>query len=139
MSETTSGTLSVAVVTPEGNAFEGEARMVVVPGYDGELAFMKGHAAFVGAIGTGALRVEDASGTERRWFLQGGVAQVLNDEVVVLADRIQPADEVDKAAAEADLKAALGEVPTTDETFDARDRMLDSARARIRVADREQS
>ena len=129
-----SESLNVAVVTPEGNAFEGAAESVIIPGHDGEVAFLKGHAAFVGAIGFGLLRVTDTQGTTRKWFLEGGVAQVLNDEVTVLADRIQPADEVDAETAQTDLDEALAQTPTTDEEFEARDKQLDSARARVRIA-----
>ena len=130
-----SESLTVAVVTPEGSAYEGEAESVIVPGYDGEVAFLRGHAAFVGAIGTGLLRVTDGEGKTLRWFLEGGVAQVLDDEVTVLADRIQRAEEVDAAVAKQDLEAALADVPVSEEEFAVRDQKLASAWARVRVSD----
>jgi F-type H+-transporting ATPase subunit epsilon len=126
--------LTVAVVTPEGSAFEGTAESVVVPGHDGEVAFLRGHAPFVGAIGYGELRVRTPQGETRRWYLEGGVAQVLDDEVTVLADGILPAEKVDAAEAEKDLREALATTPTTDEAFGARDRRLASAHARLRIA-----
>lgn len=135
MAEGKSTSLNVAVVTPEGVAFEGEARAVVVPGHDGEVAFLRGHAPFVGAIGYGTLRVTTTDGTVRRWYLEGGVAQVLDDAVTVLAEAILPAEKVDAAAARKDLADALALVPTGDDEFADRDRRLASARARLHLAE----
>ena len=46
-------TLKVAVVTPEGAAYEGEASSLVAPAFDGEIAFYPSHAPFVGVLGQG--------------------------------------------------------------------------------------
>ena len=107
MSDASRSSLNVAVVTPEGSAFEGTAESVVVPGHDGEVAFLRGHAPFVGAIGCGELRVKTPEGEMRRWYLEGGVAQVLDDDVAILADGILPAADVDAAQAQKDLDEAL--------------------------------
>lgn len=134
MSGTASSSLQVAVVTPEGSAFEGTAASVVVPGYDGEVAFLRGHAPFVGAIGHGELRVMTPAGETRSWYLEGGVAQVLDDEVTILADGILPAAEVDAAQARQDLDDALASKPSSSDEFALRDRKLASAQARLRIA-----
>ncbi|MFV1960079.1 MAG: F0F1 ATP synthase subunit epsilon [Planctomycetota bacterium] len=127
------GALRVLVVTPEGRAFEGLAAGVVVPGWDGEVAFLPGHAAYVGAVGEGLLRVLPLEGDEGRWYLEGGVVQVLDGEVTVLAERVTPTGDLDLEAAARDLEAALAVVPSTDEAFAERDRAVRSARARLRV------
>jgi F-type H+-transporting ATPase subunit epsilon len=126
--------LRVAIVTPEGLAFEGAAASVVVPGHDGEVAFLPHHAGYVGALGYGELRVTTPEGIRRRWFLEGGVAEVAGDAVTVLAERVLPAEKIDAAKARADLEKALALVPTTDLERGARDRAQASARARLRVA-----
>jgi F-type H+-transporting ATPase subunit epsilon len=126
--------LVVAVVTPEGSAFEGAAASVVIPAHDGEVAFLPGHAPFVGAIGFGELRISPVGGGTERWYLEGGVAQVLDDQVAILAEGVVPVERLDAEAAARDLRAALARVPTDDEAFAARDRALESARARLRLA-----
>ena len=128
------GKLLVAVVTPEGNAFEGHATSVVVPAFDGEVAFLADHAPFVGAIGVGQLRVQPAEGDLLSWYLEGGVVQVLDGQVTILAEQVTPAADVKSDEAEADLEKALESVPTTDEAFQERDRALESARVRKRIA-----
>jgi F-type H+-transporting ATPase subunit epsilon len=125
--------MRVAVVTPEGAAFEGTASAVVVPAHDGEVCFWPGHAPFVGALGAGEIRVLEAGGM-KRWYLEGGVVQVVDDVVTVLAEVVRAADKVDLEAARKDLAAALASTPTTDPEFADRDRRLASASARIRVA-----
>ena len=107
---------------------------MVVPGHDGEVAFLRGHAPFVGAIGFGELRVTTDDGATRRWYLEGGVAQVLDDEVTVLADGILPSEQVDAESAQKDLDEALASTPVTDDEFTARDNRLASANARLRIA-----
>jgi F-type H+-transporting ATPase subunit epsilon len=128
--------LKVAVVTPEGNAFEGAATSVVIPAHDGEVAFLPGHAPFVGAIGYGELRIAPAAGVPRRWYLEGGVAQVLDEAVTILAEAVLPTERIDAEKARQDLAAALAETPTDEEAFAARDRALASARARLRLSGR---
>ena len=128
------GKLLVAVVTPEGNAFEGHAESVVVPAFDGEVAFLADHAPFVGAIGVGQLRVKPLEGDLQRWYLEGGVVQVLAGEVTILAEQVTPAGDVKETDADADLEKALQTTPTSDEAFAERDRALESARVRKRIA-----
>jgi F-type H+-transporting ATPase subunit epsilon len=129
------GHLRVVVVTPEGSAFDGPARSVTVPAHDGEVAFLPGHAPFVGALGMGELRVASAEAGVLRWYLEGGVTQVLRDRVTILAEQVIPPERVDGARAREDLDEALALVPTTPDAFAARDRALRSARARIRLAE----
>jgi F-type H+-transporting ATPase subunit epsilon len=126
--------LRVAIVTPEGLAFEGAASSVVVPGHDGEVAFLPHHAGYVGALGYGELRVTTPEGVRRRWFLEGGVAEVAGDAVTVLAERVLAVEKIDVAKARADLDRALALVPVNDLERGARDRAQASARARLRVA-----
>jgi len=132
--ERTPGTLWVEVVTPEGAAFEGEAKGLVIPAHDGEIAFLPGHAAFVGAIGVGELRALTPDDTVHRWYLEGGVAQVLDDQITILAEDVLPAVKVDAAEAKKALDEALAAVPTTDETFAERDHAELSARAKLQIA-----
>jgi F-type H+-transporting ATPase subunit epsilon len=126
--------LTVSIVTPEGLAFEGPAASVVVPGHDGEVAFLAHHAPYVGALGHGELRVTPPGGAPRRWFLEGGVAEVAANAVTVLAERVLPVERIDVAKARADLAKAVADVAVTDAAREARDRAQASARARLRVA-----
>ena len=121
--------LDCMVATPEGPAFEGSARAVIVPAVDGELGILPRHAPLVAALGCGELRV-DANGDRKRYFLEGGFVQVLNDRVAVLATRVQAVEDIDRAEAERLLEEAKQTKPAFGSPPDA----LDAYSDRVRVA-----
>ena len=128
------GTLQVSVVTPEGAAFDGAAISVVAPAFDGEVAFFKGHAPFVGMLGEGELRVQPASGQPaERYFLTGGVVQVRDDVVTILAEAVADTDSIDVDEATKSLAAIQAEEASGDEAMDRREARARVERARIRV------
>jgi F-type H+-transporting ATPase subunit epsilon len=126
--------LHLSVVTPEGTVFSGDVDLVVVPGHDGEVAFLPGHAAFVGLLGSGELRFHAASGGAQHFFLAGGVVQVVDDRVAVVAENVVPAASIDVAATQAEIDAASKLPVTTDEEREAKEHALRVARAKLFVA-----
>ncbi len=132
---TATNSIRVSVVTPEGAAWEGDAQSVVVPAFDGEVAFLHGHAPFVGLLGVGEMRVtRTASAGAERFFLSGGVVQVADDEVIVLAELVRPtsalkADEARRELEEANTAPAIG-----DDALEARLARIEAARVRLRLA-----
>ena len=130
------GHLTVRIVTPEATAYEGKADLVVVPSHDGETAFLPGHAPFVGLLGAGECRFHVPDGGTQHFFLAGGVAQVVDDVVTVLAEIVVPAAALDAAKAERELEAAIA-LPAGDPTKAAfREKAIGVARAKRRVAGR---
>ncbi len=128
------GTLQVSVVTPEGAAFDGAATSVVAPAFDGEVAFFNGHAPFVGMLGEGELRVQPASGgATERYFLTGGVVQVRDNVVTILAEAVADADSIDVEEATKNLATIQAENAVGEEALDRRESRARVERARIRV------
>jgi F-type H+-transporting ATPase subunit epsilon len=84
--------LHVELVAPESVLYEGEADMVVCRTTDGEIAFLTGHAPFLGALGVGEVRVilplGEAPGAqgEEAFSVDGGFVEVHDDKVTVLSD-----------------------------------------------------
>jgi F-type H+-transporting ATPase subunit epsilon len=83
-------TLTVAVISPERVLYEGEARGVVVPAFDGEVGILPLHAPLTTLLGTGTLRI-DAPAGERRFRIEGGFLQVVDDQVRVVTERAEAA------------------------------------------------
>jgi F-type H+-transporting ATPase subunit epsilon len=81
--------LKVSVISPESILFEGEADSVVAPAYDGEVGILTGHAPLMAVLGTGELRL--GSPGSRKFRLEGGFLQVLNDQVRVVTEKATPA------------------------------------------------
>ncbi len=127
------GALTVRIVTPEAMVYDGKAQVVVVPSHDGETAFLHGHAAFVGLLGSGELRFETEAGTQHH-FLKGGVVQVVDDVVTVLAESVIPVATLEAEKAQAEVAAALRLPVVTDEQLADRDRLLGAARVKLRLA-----
>ena len=75
------------VVTPDKKVFEGEASSVIFPGSDGEFQVLDNHAPMISALGKGKMTIF-ASGKQEVVVIDGGVVEVLNNSVVVLAESV---------------------------------------------------
>ena len=75
--------LKVSVISPERTLFDGDATQVVAPAYDGEVGILTGHAPMMALLGRGTLRVSE-SGGERRFAVEGGFLQVVDNHVRVV-------------------------------------------------------
>lgn len=75
------------VVTPDQKVFEGEATAVTFPGSDGEFQVLNSHAPMISALGRGKMKIV-SSGKEEVVMIDGGVVEVLNNKVVVLAESV---------------------------------------------------
>ena len=80
--------LKVSVISPERTLFEGPARGVVAPAFDGELGILPMHAPLMTLLGKGPRRVDTAEG-ERRFGVDGGFLQVVDDQVRVVTERAE--------------------------------------------------
>lgn len=83
-----SAALKVSVISPEKVMFEGEARGVVAPAFDGEMGILPMHAPLMTLLGKGLLRIDTTDG-ERRFGVDGGFLQVVDDQVRVVTERAE--------------------------------------------------
>ncbi len=83
-----SDALKVSVISPERVLFEGVARGVVAPAFDGEMGILPLHAPMMTLLGRGTLRVDTAEG-ERRFGVDGGFLQVVDNHVRVVTERAE--------------------------------------------------
>ena len=56
-------TIHLEIVTPEGLIFSNDAKMVVLPGADGEFGVLPGHASLVSLLQVGVVDIENLDGT----------------------------------------------------------------------------
>jgi len=75
------------VVTPDKKIFEGEASSATFTGSDGEFQVLSGHAPMISALGKGKMTIK-ASGKDEVVIIDGGVVEVLNNKVIVLAESV---------------------------------------------------
>ena len=113
----------VALVTPEGEAFRGEAEMLVVPGAAGEIGVLARHAPLVATLKAGSTRVYlDRTSEDVLEFATGpGFFKVELDSAIALVDDAVDVKEVDDARARQqleDAKAELAKVEAGESTAD---------------------
>ena len=87
--------MHVELVSPERILFQGEAEMVIARTTDGEIAFLSGHAPFIGALGIGQVRIQLEGGGEESAAVHGGFVEVSNNRVTILSDVAELADQID--------------------------------------------
>jgi F-type H+-transporting ATPase subunit epsilon len=73
------------LVSPEKLAFSGEVNQVDIPGIEGDFGVLAGHAPVVAAIRPGILTVM-SGGTQQKIIVLGGLAEVSDKGLTVLAD-----------------------------------------------------
>lgn len=121
--------LQVELVSPERILWSGEADMVVARTSEGDIAFLNGHAPFIGALGIGAVSVTPTgSGSEVVAAVHGGFVEVSDNRVTILSDVAELAGDIDVARAERALAEAERLAAQQDAEADAALR-----RARLRV------
>ncbi len=102
-------TLQVELVSPERILYSGEADMVVCRTVGGgEVAFLTGHAPFLGALETGVVRVKTSGGDEVA-AVHGGFVEVRDNRVIILSDVAELAKDIDVSRAEQAKSSATGD------------------------------
>jgi F-type H+-transporting ATPase subunit epsilon len=127
--------LNCVVVTPEMTAIDERADFVALPLYDGEIGILPGHSPMIGRLGFGELRLR-SGGREAKYYVDGGFVQVVDNVVSVLTNRALPAAQLNAGAAREQLEQALQRPAHSAEMIEIRDRLIQQARAQLRVASR---
>ncbi len=122
-------TMQVDLVSPERILYSGEAEMVLARTSEGEIAFLTGHAPFIGALGIGRVIIRPATGGDEVAAVHGGFVEVSNDRVTILSDVAELASQIDLRRAQ----HALDEAERRTMELDDAEAIARLARARLRV------
>ena len=88
--------LQVELVSPERILYSGEADMVICRTSDGEIAFLTGHAPFIGALGIGRVVIRTTGGAQdEEAAVHGGFVEVRDNRVIILSDVAELASQID--------------------------------------------
>lgn len=99
-------TFHLDIVSAEANIFSGLVEMVVATGALGELGIFPGHTPLLTSLKPGFIRARKQGGEEEVFYISGGMLEVQNAIVTVLADTAVRADHLDEAAALAAKESA---------------------------------
>jgi F-type H+-transporting ATPase subunit epsilon len=104
----------VAVVTPDGTVFEGEAHMLIVPGAAGEIGVLARHAPLVATLKAGSMRVHVGSSEIVELATGPGFFKVELDRALAVVDDAVDVKEIDDARAREQLEQAQAELEKVD-------------------------
>ena len=117
------------IVTAERLMYSEEVEGVVAPGAAGVLGILPGHAPLLTTLAPGELLITK-DGERSAIVVSGGFLEVLRNQVVVLADTAEQAEEIDVERAEAALKRA----ESADSEMDLQRALMAMRRSRARIA-----
>lgn len=125
---------TLRIITPDRVFYEGEASMVEFNTTEGEIGIYKQHVPTTVIISPGILTITEEGGMKEA-ALHAGFAEILQDEVVILAEIIKWPEEIDAGRAEAAKERAEERIRSkTPETDILRaETALQRALARIHV------
>jgi F-type H+-transporting ATPase subunit epsilon len=98
--------IELIIVTPKRQFLRERVVEVTLPGADGQLGVLPGHAPLITELGIGELSYRAKSGGEGTMVVISGFAEVLGDRVTVLAETAEHPEEIDLARAEEAKKRA---------------------------------
>lgn len=75
------------IITPEKKIYSGDVEAVMLPGADGSFGILKDHAPIIASLKKGVVKITDVKKHIENVEINGGVVEVLNNKIVVLAER----------------------------------------------------
>ena len=108
-------TMQFDLVSPERRVASLEVTSVQIPGADGDMTAMPGHAPLITTLRPGILRVESTGGTQE-YVVTGGFAEI-GENLSVLAERALPREEMTQETFDAILEEARAALNTAKEVF----------------------
>ena len=129
-------TFNLRVLSPDKSVFDGVADEVILPSASGEMGILTGHVSMLTALADGVLRIREGT-TWQSIALMGGFAEVDANEVTVLVNGAEMAQDIDPAKAERELESAIQAAAALENqpTSTAKVKALQTlSQARVRVA-----
>jgi F-type H+-transporting ATPase subunit epsilon len=128
--------IELEVVTPERHVLSESVQSIEMPGKDGYLGILPGHAPLITELGVGVLTYH--KGAEVRYLtVIHGYAEVLPDRVIVLAEFSERAEEIDLARVRSALdraQAQLAKAGSADVDWQVASAALERATIRMQAA-----
>ena len=94
-----SDTFQLEIVTPEKLVVKEAVEEAQIPGLDGYLGILPGHAPLISELGVGVITYR-AGGTTKTLSVAWGFAEVLQDKVTIMAETVERPEEIDVARAQ---------------------------------------
>jgi F-type H+-transporting ATPase subunit epsilon len=78
--------MHLEIITPDKKVFDGEVILIQLPGSKGSFTILNNHAPIISTLEAGTIKVQDSSGKEQFFKINGGVVEQLSNKLVVLVE-----------------------------------------------------
>jgi F-type H+-transporting ATPase subunit epsilon len=125
----------VVIVTPEQQVLDETVTQAILPAHDGQIGILTDRAPLLVKLGQGPLKLDLAAGGQqgrggggtRLFYVEGGIAQMKDNNLTVVTQMAVPAEEISAETARAEQAEATAQVATDDKAREDRARRLKRA------------
>ncbi len=86
----------LSIISAESKVLEGKVENILVPGMVGDFLVLSNHAPCISSIRPGFLEFSEGTSDKQRYFVSGGIIEVINNNVSVLVDSAVASDKISK-------------------------------------------
>ena len=86
----------LSIISAESKVFEGKVENILVPGMVGDFLVLSNHAPCISSIRPGFLEFSEGTSDKQRYFVSGGIIEIINNVVSVLVDSAVAGDKIAK-------------------------------------------
>ena len=110
----------LTIISAESKVFEGKVENVLVPGMVGDFLVLSNHSPCISSIRPGFLEFSEGSSSKQRYFVSGGIIEVINNTVSILVDSAVTGDNavkeyIPKLISEVDEKLVIADTTNKDD------------------------
>ncbi len=126
-------TFQLEVATPERRFVDEQVAEAELPGKEGYLGVLPGHAPLLSALGAGVLTYSGGGGSPRVLVIEGGFVEVFDNHVRVLADKAEYVEDIQVDQAKRELAEANEALKNAHEPGESEAALRAAQRAQARI------
>jgi F-type H+-transporting ATPase subunit epsilon len=130
-------TFHAQILTPNGKLFEGEVRGVQVPGVEGSFEMRVDHAPIISILDIGQVRILTDKSDMQYFAVSGGFVEMNNNQLTLLAEAAERAEDIDIERAEKAKERALEELMNRKEDKKEVELALERAENRLKLKEQQ--
>ena len=124
--------LNLEIVSPLRLVFSGKVKSVTAPGQLGEFQVLYNHAPLVSILDIGKIKIESVSGENKEFSTSGGIFEVRDNKITILAETIESKEDMDLDRARRALERAEQRLKGHEQGLDRARRTLERAEQRLK-------
>ena len=80
--------MHLEIITPDKKVFEGEVKLIKLPGSKGAFEILKNHAPIISTLDKGTIKIKDKNNKEQFFEIDGGIIENKANKIVVLVESV---------------------------------------------------